>query len=150
MNAKRYLEQLEVIDTKIQQKLEELDALKTDACSTGGIDYSADRVQTSKSGDSLCNAVTRYISLDEEINREIDEFADIKHDVIKQIQSLNVKNYIQVLFKVYVQYKSVKIAAGEMKMSYQYVRNIHLYGNTGYRRRLHHLVLSSGSVYKRI
>jgi len=30
-----------------------------------------------------------------------------------------------VLFKVYVQYKSLKAASNEMGMSYQYVRKIH-------------------------
>lgn len=125
LSAREYLGQLEVIDEKINQKLEELNNLMTDSTSTGGIDYSKERVQSSGSKDSLGDVVTRYVSLNDEINAEIDEFADIKHQVIKEIQSLNVKNYIQVLFKVYVQYKSIKVASDEMKMSYQYVRNIH-------------------------
>lgn len=125
LSAKKYLGQLEVINTKLQQKAEELEVLKMDACSTGGIDYGKERVKTSCSGDSLGNAVTHYVALNDEINAEIGEFADIKHRVIKEIQSLNNSNYIKVLFKVYVQYKSLKIAADEMQMSYQYVRNIH-------------------------
>lgn len=125
LTAREYLGQLAVIDTKIQQKLEELEAMKVDACSAGGIDYSKDRVQTSRSGDAIGDAVVRYTALNGEINREIDEFADIKHRIIKEIHSLNSNNYIKVLFKVYVQYKSIKTASDEMQMSYQYVRNIH-------------------------
>lgn len=55
----------------------------------------------------------------------MNRFADIKHQVVKEIQSLNNANHIQVLFKVYVQYKSLKAASNEMGMSYQYVRKIH-------------------------
>ena len=142
LTAKEYLGQLEVIDTKIQQMLEELDDLMTDSTSTGGIDYSKERVQTSGSKDSLGDTVVRYVSLNDTINAEIDEFADIKHQVIKEIQSLNVNNYIQVLFKVYVQYKSIKVASDEMKISYQYARNIHKKALAAFEKRytdLHYL-----------
>lgn len=139
LTAKEYLGQLEVIDTKIQQMLEELDDLMTDSTSTGGIDYSKERVQTSGSKDSLGDTVVRYVSLNDTINAEIDEFADIKHKVIKEIQSLNVKNYIEVLFKVYVQYKSIKVASDEMKMSYQYARNIHKKALEAFEKRYNNL-----------
>ena len=99
--------------------------MKTNACSTGGIDYSAERVQTSPSGDSLCKAVTNYVDFNEQINREIDKYSDAKEQIIKQIRGLHNARYSQVLFKVYVQFKSLKVASGEMGMSYQYVRNLH-------------------------
>ena len=52
LSAREYLGQLQELDTNINQDLERLDDMKTNACSTGGIDYSAERVQTSPSGDS--------------------------------------------------------------------------------------------------
>lgn len=125
LSAKRYLEQLEVIDIKINQHLERLEEMKTNAACTGAIDYSKDRVQTSLLGDKLSNDVSRYIDFDAQINAEIDQFVDAKEQIIAEIQGLNVKKYIQVLFKRYVQYKSLKLTASEMGMSYQYVRNIH-------------------------
>ena len=139
LSAKQYLGQLEVIDTKIQQKLEELGTLMTDARSTGGIDYSRERVQTSHSGDPLGGLVTRYVALNEEINAEIDEFAAIRHRVIKEIQSLNNGDYIRVLFKMYVQYKSLKVIAGEMGRSYSYVRETHNKALTEFENRYHEL-----------
>lgn len=125
LSAKKYLGQLEVIDTKIQQRLEELEVLKADVYHVGGVDYSREKVQSLGKGDRLCKEVVRFMALNDEINTEIDEFTEIKRQVIKEIQSLNDSNYIKVLFKVYVQYKSLKIASYEMKMSYQYVRSIH-------------------------
>lgn len=124
LTAKQYLDQLRVIDTKINQKMEELSDLMTAATSTGAIDYSKDRVQTSPQN-AQENRICKYVDLDAEINREIDEFVDIKHRVTKEIQELNVDYYIKILFKVYVQYKTVKDAANEIGLSYQYVRDLH-------------------------
>lgn len=124
LTAKQYLDQLRVIDTKINQKMEELADLMTAATSTGAIDYSKDRVQTSPQN-AQENRICKYVDLDAEINREIDEFVDIKYRVTKEIQELNVDYYIKILFKVYVQYKTVKDAANEIGLSYQYVRDLH-------------------------
>ena len=124
LTAKQYLDQLRVIDTKINQKTEELADLMTAATSTGAIDYSKDRVQTSPQN-AQENRICKYVDLDAEINREIDEFVDIKHRVTKEIQELNVDYYIKILFKVYVQCKTVKDAANEIGLSYQYVRDLH-------------------------
>lgn len=124
LTAKQYLDQLKVIDTKINQKMEELSDLMTSATSTGAIDYSKDRVQTSPMN-AQENRICRYVDLDAEINREIDHFVDIKHQVTNEIQELNVDYYIKILFKVYVQYKTVKDAAQEIGLSYQYVRDLH-------------------------
>lgn len=124
LTAKQYLDQLRVIDTKINQKMEELADLMTAATSTGAIDYSKDRVQTSPQN-AQENRICKYVDLDAEINREIDEFVNIKHRVTKEIQELNVDYYIKILFKVYVQYKTVKDAANEIGLSYQYVRDLH-------------------------
>lgn len=125
LSAKKYLGQLQELDININQDLELLEEMKTDACSVGGIDYSKERVQTSCSGDSLGNAVTRYVSFDEHINAEIDRFVDAKNKIIAEIRGLHDKNYIQVLFKIYVQFKTVKQASKEMKMSYPYVIELH-------------------------
>ena len=125
LSAKKYLEQLEIIDMMINQDLERLDDMKTDACSAGGIDYSKDRVQTSMSGDSIGNTVVRYVTLNDEINAEIDSFIDAKNQIIHEIRELKDKNFINVLYKVYVQYKNVKTAAYEMGMSYAHVKRLH-------------------------
>lgn len=125
LSAKQYLGQLEVIDEQISQNLERLEDMKTDAKSTGGIDYSRERVQTSTSGDKLCNDVVRYLSLNDQINAETDEFVDAKEQIIREIRSLRKKDYIRVLYKIYVQYKSIRQAAKEMKLSYSYVIEVH-------------------------
>ena len=125
LSAREYLGQLQELDTNINQDLERLNDMRINACSTGGIDYSAERGQTSLTGDSLCRQVTNYVDFNEQINREINSFSDAKEQIIKQIRGLHDARYSQVLFKVYVQFKTLKVASGEMGMSYQYVRNLH-------------------------
>ena len=125
LSAREYLGQLEFLDTSINQALERLNDMRINACSTGGIDYSDERVQTSPSGDSLCRQVTNYVAFDDEINAEIDRFVDAKNLIIKQIRGLHNNYFNQILFKVYVQFKSVKQASKEMKKSYNYTVELH-------------------------
>lgn len=126
LTAREYLEQLEIIDEQINQNLERLEDMKTDAVSVGGIDYSKDRVQSSTSGDKLCNDVVRYTMLNDKMNAEIDSFVDAKEQIISEIRGLHNKQYIQVLYKVYAQYKSIRQASKEMKLSYSYVVSVHV------------------------
>lgn len=125
LNAKAYLEQLQALDVRIDQNQERLDELKLSATSGGAIRYDKDKVQTSIAGSKLETDVCRYVDLQEEINRQIDYFIDQKNTVIRQIQDLNSPKLMQILFKVYVQFKTVRIAAQEMKISYSYAVEIH-------------------------
>lgn len=117
LTAREYLEQMKAIDVRIQQDLERLEELKHSATGQRAITYDSDKVQVSPS-DRLGAAVARYVDLDERINREIDKFVDAKNRVIEQIQGLKDPDHIQILFKVYVQYKTLKEAAPEVGYSY--------------------------------
>lgn len=126
MKAKEYLKQLQRLDTVIDQKIKEVDALRLTARSTGSIDYSKNRVQTSPSGDaSFVNTVHKMIDLEQEINREIDFFIDEKHKIINQIQSLRNEKHIDILYKHYVEFKRLEVIAVEMNYTYQYTRELH-------------------------
>ena len=125
LSAKKYLSQLAVIDEAINQDLERLSEMKENTLCTGGIDYSRDRVQTSPVGDRLCSDVTRYTAFNEEINEEIDRFIDARERIIKEIRELHDVNYIQVLYKVYVQFKTLTMTSREMQRSYNFVLNAH-------------------------
>lgn len=125
LSAKKYLSQLAVIDEAINQDLERLSEMKENTLRTGGIDYSRDRVQTSPVGDRLCSDVTRYTAFNEEINEEIDRFIDARERIIKEIRELHDVNYIQVLYKVYVQFKTLTMTSREMQRSYNFVLNVH-------------------------
>lgn len=124
LSAKKYLEQLQEFDIVINQELERLDEMKSGAGGVGAIDYSKDRIQTSPVN-AIERRVCSYVDFEEKLNSHIDQFIDAKEQVISEIRGLHQKNYINVLYKVYVQYKSIRQAAGEMKMSYSYVVQLH-------------------------
>lgn len=125
LTARQYLEQIQELDICIHQDLEHLEEMKINACSTGAIDYSKDRVQTSPSGDTLCRQVSNYVAFNDKINAEIDSFVDAKEQIIREIRGLHNKNYIHVLYKVYVQYKTLKQASKEMQRCYNYTVEMH-------------------------
>lgn len=125
ISAKQYLKQLEVLDIQINDDIATLSDMKMNALSVGGIDYSKDRVQTSMTGDKLCKDVVKYTMFDQHINNEIDKFVDAKKQIIAEIRGLHDKNYIQILTKVYVQFKTVKVASQEMNKSYSYTVELH-------------------------
>ena len=125
MTAREYLKQLEVLDFQIHDDLLTLSAMKGNASGVRAVDYSRDKVQTSPVSDRLCNDVIKYTTFDKQINEEIDRFVDAKRRIIKEIRGLHDKNYIQVLTKIYVHFKSVKTTAAELGKSYSHTVTLH-------------------------
>lgn len=126
MKAKEYLRHLQRLDTMINQKIKELNDLRMISQSTGGMDYSKERVQSSPTGDApFVQSVLRIAELEKEINAEIDRFVDEKHTIINQIQALQNPRYIDILYKRYIEYKSLEQICVEMKFSYDHIRHLH-------------------------
>ena len=126
MKAKEYLQQLQRLDTMINQKIKELGDVRLMSQSVGGIDYSKERAQSSPSGDApFVKPVLRMIELEQEINAEIDRFVDEKHEIINQIQALQNPKHIDILYKHYVEFKRLEIVAVEMNFTYQYIVELH-------------------------
>lgn len=124
LSARKYLEQLQEIDISINQELERLEEMKSTTSSVGAIDYSKDRVQTSPVN-ALERRVCNYVDFEKRINAHIDQFVDAKERIIAEIRGLHHKHYINILYKIYVQFKSIREAAGEMKISYRYAVELH-------------------------
>lgn len=124
MGAKEYLEQLKTWNTKINQKQVELEELRFRSTSLSQR-HGQERVQTSGDRDRVGNMAGRIVDLDREIKEEIESFYDRRHIVINQIQGLGVDNYMQILFKKYVEQKELCIIAEEMEKSYPYTLEIH-------------------------
>jgi hypothetical protein len=128
VKAKEYLQQLQRLDTVINQKIKEVQDLRLQARSTGGIDYSKGRVQSSPSGDAtFVKPICRIVDLEAKINAEIDNFIGRKHKIINQIQGLKNSDYIALLFKRYVEFKKFEVISAEMGFTYQYVIEMHRY-----------------------
>lgn len=145
MKAKEYLQQLQRLDTVINQKIKEVHDLRLKSQSTGSIDYSKERVQTSPSGDApFVKLIGRIIDLEAEINAEIDRYVDEKHRIINQIQGLKNSKYIEILYKHYVEFKRLEVVAVEMNFTYQYVVELHGYALKDFQTTYENLLNSYG------
>lgn len=124
MTAEQYLQQIQILDVQIQQDMEQVDYIRNRAKGVTAIRYDRDRVQTSPS-DRLCSDVCSIVTLDDRITSEIDKLCDAKQLIIRQIRGLRDPVYIQILYKVYVQYKTLKVAGMEIGISYTTVLQKH-------------------------
>ena len=126
MKAKEYLQQLQKLDIIINQKLQELDELKK----MGGIkciDCTMEKVQSSqKHCATFENVLIKIIDMENEINTDIDKLVNKRHCIINQINELQNVQYIEILYKRYVEYKDLKKIAKEMEYTYDYIRKIHV------------------------
>lgn len=139
MTAKEYLQQLQRLDIMINQKIKEVDDLRLKSQSTGSIDYSKERVQTSHSGEvQFVKLIDRIIDLEAEINAEIDAFAGEKHKIINQIQRLKNVDEMQVLHKRYVEFLTFERIAVDMNYTIRNIYFIHGRALQNFEREIFH------------
>ena len=127
MTAKQYLSRVRILDIKINNKMSELSMLKSKSTSLQAVVINDDKVQTSPALDRLGNDVSDILELEEEIRQEIKRYNDLKHKIINEIHSLNNRLYIEILYKRYVEFKSLEEIAVEMSYSYQWIKSNHGY-----------------------
>ena len=125
MKAKDYLLQIEVLTAKIEQKQQRAKEYRELALGCGGFDYSKERVQTSNLGGQIENPVVRYIALEQEINDDTLLLQRKKDKITDEIHNLENANHIKILFKRYVECKSLGKVAKEMAYSYDHIRAMH-------------------------
>lgn len=120
---KEYLRQLRTAEIKIEQKEEELERLKAslESISTG---TDSERVQTTPR-DRLSEEVPIIADLKEEIKSDIKALLILKNKIINEIQSVDNPVYINILYKRYVQYKSLEEISVEMSYVYVHTRRLH-------------------------
>lgn len=124
-NPKEYLRQLHRLELCIEQRQEELNRLR-ELIGSHAVDY-GERVQTSPSADSIPNEVIRRAELEADISRKIERFLQLKHKIINEIQSLDNAVYVNILYKRYVEYKSLDEIAEKMNYSYVHMKRLHGY-----------------------
>jgi len=124
MTAKEYLQQVEKLNILINHHIEQLAELKT--IGARAVDYSADRVQTSPTN-SMELLVSKWVDMEAEITQMIDRYVDLKYKVIREIHQLEDTRYIQVLYKRYIEFKSLHKIAAEMDYEYTWMCRIHGY-----------------------
>lgn len=124
IDAKSYLRQVKLYDTRINMKLEELAALEESILKITPT-LKEDVVSSGGSQDKLGDAVVKMVDLKNEINAYIDKFVDAKRAVGDIIDRMDNADQFQVIHRRYVLYESFEQIACEMCMTYRNVCYIH-------------------------
>lgn len=125
MTAKKYLQQLRILDLKIRQREEQVNELKSKAFGSGSISGGGERVQTSVAGDKLSENVSKYVDLQAEIESLTEAFIVKKHEIITAIQELDDPRYISILYKRYVNFETFERIACDMNYNYTWTCELH-------------------------
>lgn len=125
MTAKEYLEQIELLDIKIEQKEEQLASLRETAGGDAAIRYDKLKIQTTPAPDAMERNVIRIVELESKIFEDKCKLAHLKDQIVDQIQSLDDPRYIRVLYLRYVKYEKFEQIALDMSYDYTYTRALH-------------------------
>lgn len=122
--AKEYLERIKLCDVMINSKLEELSTLNAMVkritpmmSGTGGAGGG--------SRDKLGDTIARIVDLQSEIDKDVDEFVNLKREASMLLKKVRKPEFFQVLHKRYILYESFEQIALEMKYSYRGVCYLH-------------------------
>lgn len=107
MNGEEYLNLLKLCDSDIKNLISELDTLKNNATMIQGIAYDKDKVQTSKSGDSLCKLVVKITELEQKINNKIDYYVDLRDKVCDVIGMIKDPDEKRIIHLYYADFKTI-------------------------------------------
>lgn len=124
MNVRDYLKQLELLKIKIQKKERELEEVRELSQSVRGVNYQREKVQNS-SIHSLDNHIIKCMQLEEEIQKEIEDFLYLQHEIINQIYCLTNPDHVHLLVMRYIELKKLEEISKVMNYSYQYIRELH-------------------------
>jgi len=111
------------LNDRIESKLRQKDELKSTMYNIGSIDYSKDRVQTSKVN-STEDLIIKIVDFEEEITRSIDRLIDLKQEASKVIDQIDGV-YGTVLEMRYLECMRWEEIAYRLNYSIQHVYRLH-------------------------
>lgn len=120
MTTKSYLSQITRLDKMIQNKLSEINQLKTMACGTT-ISNDIERVQTSSEKDKIGLIVSKIVDME----KEIDDMVDKRCLIVNQIDEMENTEFYDTLAKRYILGKDLKVMAVERNITFRYMGMIH-------------------------
>lgn len=126
MRAKDYLSQLRILDERITETKQQLSELKEQSASPCSVDYSSVRVQEGTTTDSVAAAAIRIMTIEGRLMKQVLEYMELLNVVISQIHTLTNADYMDLLFKKYVEYKPLDRIAREMDFNESYLRKMHV------------------------
>lgn len=125
MTTRQYLSQIEKYDNLIHNKIIEEEQLNILSMSVKSIPI-GEKVQTSSKQDPMGDMVAKIIDLREEISKMATDFLEQKQEIIRTIENVEDPILYDVLFKRYVEYKTLLNIADELGYSEVTIKRFHL------------------------
>lgn len=119
--AYKYLAQYQKAEIAIQQRKQELEALRAQAEYRGQVD--GERVQSSTAGDTLAIYVARITEAERRLWADLEQQLLLRTRIVTSIQALPNSRHCDLLYRRYVECKSFRQIAREMQYSPEYIRN---------------------------
>ena len=124
IDAKAYLQQVEMLDIKIQNKLIEQQQWR-DVATGITANIGGDRVQASSSQQKMADAVVKCVDIESEIDKLIDNLIDTKKKIIETIEKLSSPTEYRIIHMRYIQYISLSDIAEILNREYTTVTTTH-------------------------
>ena len=109
-------------DVLIDSKLEEMERLND---LVRRITPSMSGAAGGGNGDKLGDTVAKIVDLQDEINRNIDDFVSLKSEAAAMMEQIKQPEYYHVLHKRYVLFQTFERISNDMGYSYRTVLNLH-------------------------
>lgn len=125
MTTRQYLSQIEKYDNLIHNKIIEEEQLNILSMSVKSIPM-GEKVQSSSKQDPMGDMVAKIIDLRAEISKMATDFLEQKQEIIRTIEEVEDTILYAILFKRYVEYKTLLSIADELGYSEVTIKRLHL------------------------
>lgn len=123
MTVRQYLGQVKYINMRIDRKIEELEQLRAETTRMTTL-LKPDKVKTSPKNDKLAEQVAQIVCLENEIQKEVDNYYLAKKTIISQIENLDNEMFYNVLHLKYILFKTNNEIAEKLGYSLRQIMNI--------------------------
>ena len=124
MTAKEYLSQAHRLDQRVNNKLLQIESLRSMAEKVTS-SYQDSVVSHTRNVTSLEETVIRLMKAENELNQQIDALVDLKNEMLLNISAINNIDLEMLLEKRYLHYLSWEEIARDMGFSVRWVHSLH-------------------------
>lgn len=124
MKAKEYLQQARFLDNRINSKIQQIESLNDLAASCSAVIDDMPR-NPNRGGSRMADAVIKIISLQEELNQDINAIVELKREIMGVIKAVSNAEYQTLLEKRYLCFISWEQIAVDLNYSIQHTYRMH-------------------------
>ena len=114
MDTKQYLNQISRYDRMINNKLSEISQLRELTMSIQAVSYEEKTGPVNKKTDKIGNAFCKIEEMEEKLDKLIDEYVDLKREIMLIISMVKSERHREILSKKYIELKSIYEIAEEL------------------------------------